>query len=372
MNIPPLFESIINTIHSSAWMLSVFWVVLITTLLNLVKSGLYRRLLIKAERTSTLWDDCFFQASHKPLSVMIWIFGLSFAADIIAVNVSEAFLSDAILTVKSILLVGVFLWFLTDFIGLVESAYVERSAGKKKRVDKTTIRAISQLFRITVTVSSGLIVLDTLGVPTSGVLAAGGLGGIAIGFAAKDILANILGGLLIFLDRPFVMGDWIRSPDREIEGIVEFIGWRTTHLRTFNKRLLIIPNGVFSLISIENGSRMTNRLIKTVVGVRYEDANKLEPMLDEMEKMLAEHEDIDASQTFFVKLTEFGPSSLNFLVQCCTKTTDKLEFQAVQQKILLKVLEIITKHGAECAFPTQTLHVADNSALSATLQALSD
>ena len=91
-------------------------------------------------------------------------------------------------------------------------------------LDLTTIEAIGRLIRITVLITSGLIILQTLGFSVSGVLAFGGLGGIAVGFAAKDLLSNFFGGLMIFLDRPFGVGDWIRSPDRDIEGPSSHLG----------------------------------------------------------------------------------------------------------------------------------------------------
>ena len=91
--------------------------------------------------------------------------------------------------------------------------------------------------------------MQTLGFSVSGVMAFGGIGGIAIGFAAKDLLANFFGALTIYLDRPFSEGDWIRSPDREIEGIVENIGWRLTVIRSFDKRPIYVPNSVFASIA---------------------------------------------------------------------------------------------------------------------------
>lgn len=94
-----------------------------------------------------------------------------------------------------------------------------------------------------------------LGFSLSGVLAFGGIGGIAVGFAAKDMLANFFGGLAIYLDRPFIVGEWIRSPDHEIEGTVEHIGWRQTRVRAFNKNPIYVPNSLFSTIVVETPTR---------------------------------------------------------------------------------------------------------------------
>jgi MscS family membrane protein len=356
-SIQQISNDLLQYYHQNAWMLHVFLVILSTGILNFVKNRIYLKWLNKISRGSHLWHHCFLETSQRPLSMMFWVIGLSFSAQIISVNTHHTLVSKFIITGKTVLLMIALIWFLINFIKHLEDALIKRSDETPDHLDKTTVRAISQLFRIAVIISSALILLDTFGVPTSGVMAAGGLGGIAVGFAAKDLLANIFGGLIIFLDRPFIIGEWIRSPEKNLEGVVEHIGWRTTQLRTFDKRVLTIPNGVFSMISIENPSRMSHRRIKTKVGIRYDDATKIKPMLTAMEKMLEDHDAIDSTMTCFVNLTEFGDSSLNFLIYCFTKTTNWVAFQAIQQDVFLRVIDIIDEFEAECAFPTSTLHV---------------
>ncbi|HKK16678.1 MAG TPA: mechanosensitive ion channel family protein, partial [Gammaproteobacteria bacterium] len=192
----------------------------------------------------------------------------------------------------------------------------------------------------------------------SGVLAFGGVGGIAVGFAARDLLANFFGGLMIYMDRPFSVGDWVRSPDREIEGTVEQIGWRLTIIRTFDKRPLYIPNSIFNTIALENPARMTNRRIFETVGIRYDDAGKMESIVSDVRKMLEQHEAIDHDKTLIVNFNEFAASSLNFFIYTFTKTTNWIEYHAIKQDVLLQVIHIIEEHGAECAFPTTTVHIA--------------
>src|SRR5690606_7863144 len=157
---------------------------------------------------------------------------------------------------------------------------------------ETTVRAIGKLLRATVIITAGLIVLQLFGYSISGVLAFGGIGGIAVGFAAKDLLANFFGGLMIYLDRPFAVGDWIRSPDREVEGTVEYIGWRLSRIRTFDQRPLYVPNSVFMNIAVQNPSRMTNRRIFENVGIRYEDGDKMAAIIDNVRTMLENHAEI--------------------------------------------------------------------------------
>ena len=199
------------------------------------------------------------------------------------------------------------------------------------------------------------MILQSVGVSISGLLAFGGIGGIAVGFAAKDLLANFFGGLSIYLDRPFTIGDWIRSPDKEIEGTVEEIGWRMTCIRTFDQRPLYVPNAIFSQISIQNPSRMRNRRIYETVGIRYDDAHSMEAIVADVRQMLEGHEAIDLNRTLIVNFVSFGASSLDFFVYAFTKTINWVEFHAIKQDVMLKILDIIDSHGAEVAFPTHTL-----------------
>jgi MscS family membrane protein len=230
---------------------------------------------------------------------------------------------------------------------------------KEKKIDKSTIEAISKLLRVSVSITTLLLILQNLGVSISAVLAFGGIGGIAIGFAAKDLLANFFGGLIIYLDRPFSVGDWIRSTDREIEGTVEFIGWRQTRIRTFDKRPLYVPNAVFNSITVENPSRMTSRRIYETFGIRYDDISQTKAIVEQVKQMLVEHPEIDANLTMIVNLNAFNDSSVDFFVYTFTKTTDWVKFHQIKQDVLLKIASVIESNNAEMAYPTQRLHLED-------------
>ena len=205
--------------------------------------------------------------------------------------------------------------------------------------------------------------MQTLGFSVSGVLAFGGMGGIAIGFAAKDLLANFFGAMTIYLDRPFSEGDWIRSPDREIEGIVENIGWRLTVIRSFDKRPIYVPNSVFASIAVENASRMSNRRIYESIGLRYADIKQMDAIVAAVTQMLRTHKEIDQTQTLIVNFTEFNASSVDFMVYTFTKTTDWVRFHEIKQDVLLQIADIIEQHDAEMAFPSRSLYVEDSAAI---------
>ena len=212
-------------------------------------------------------------------------------------------------------------------------------------------------------ITAALVLLQTLGFNISAILAFGGIGGIAVGFAAKDLLSNFFGGMMIYLDRPFAIGDWVRSPDKQIEGTVEKIGWRLTVIRTFDKRPLYVPNSVFASIAVENPSRMSHRRIYETIGIRYDDVDKLPAIVKEVKTMLLAHEEIDQEQTLIVNFNSFAASSLDFFVYTFTHTTNWIKYHEVKQDVLFRISEIITSHGAEIAYPTSTLHVPAPSQL---------
>ncbi len=338
------------------WIAQVFLLVLATVSINFIANYLLNKLRNKADKTSTAWDNALLASAQRPLSALIWLLGIAFAADI-AGQQSSATLFDLIAPARRIGIVAIAVWFLMRSIKEAEANYIRTQASQEGALDRTTLTAISNLGKLSVVITGILVGMQSMGYSISGVLAFGGIGGIAIGFAAKDMLANLFGSLIIFLDRPFQIGDWIRSPDREIEGTVEGIGWRMTVIRTFDKRPIYVPNSVFSTITIENPSRMTNRRIHETIGIRYADFNTMERITQEVKAMLVAHPEIDSSLTLMVNFNRFGASSLDFFIYTFTKTTVWVDFHEVKQDVLLKVGRIIEKNGAEIAFPTSTVHL---------------
>jgi MscS family membrane protein len=335
--------------------LEVFGVVLGTGLVHLLARLLVRRLARQLEKTRNLYDDALLDAAKKPLAVAIWVVGIGWAADL-AGGQAQAEIFDYVDEVREVAIIWVLVWFAVRFIRFVET-HLSDSAYRQQPVDPTTATAVGKLLRASVIITGVLMALQGMGFSISGVLAFGGIGGIAVGFAARDLLANFFGALMIFLDRPFSVGDWIRSPDREIEGTVEEIGWRLTCIRTFDQRPLYVPNSVFTSVTVENPSRMRNRRIYETLGVRYADVAVLPEIVGEVEAMLRNHPEIDQSRTLMVNFNAFGPSSLDFFVYTFTKTTVWAEYHAIKQDVLFRISKIIAAHGAEIAFPTQTLHL---------------
>ena len=345
------FKVLLDWINDPVVLL-VFGLVFITLLANFIARRVFDRLQKKTEETKNIWDDALVNSVRGPLTMLIWVLGIAWAAQIVS-RQTQTGIAELIAPARYVAVVALLALFTIRFIREVEKGLVIEGA------DITTVQAVGKLLRVSVIITAALTVLQTLGVSISGILAFGGIGGIAVGFAARDLLANFFGGLMLYLDRPFVVGEWIRSPDKTIEGTVESIGWRLTCIRTFDQRPLYIPNSMFSTLAIENPSRMYNRRIYEVIGVRYDDIAAVKTIVDGIREMLQSDADIESeSRSLMVNFVAFNASSLDIMVYAFTKTTNWAEYNNIKERILLAIYDIIDAQGAEIAFPTSTVHLA--------------
>lgn len=332
------------------WLVEVLLIIGMTLLTTLIWRIIGKRIIKLTERSHTHWDNILWDALNGPINWFILLLGVSMVADSVATRINSN-LGDYLPAIRQVLLELLMAWSAWRVTNSGEEEFIHR--GK----DATTVQAVGKLLKATIIVIILLTVFQTLGISISGLLAFGGVGGLVIGMAAKDLLANFFGALVVYLDKPFRVGDWIRSPDRQIEGTVERIGFRVTKIRTFDQRPLYVPNAVFTQISVENPSRMLSRRIHETIGIRYQDAAQLEQIVNQVKSMLEQHVDIDQTKTLMVNFTAFGASSLDFFIYTFTKTTNWVEYHRIKQEIMLSILSIIHKNGADCAFPTQTVHI---------------
>jgi len=352
------FIQMLEFFTRESWVVHAFIVVFGALIIDALQNRVLSRLHVELKKTGNYWDDAFVDALRAPLRAIIWLVGLYYALAIADFPRSQT-LVNALAPLRDLAVISVLTWFAVRLISRYEQSFQEQRRLLGQPVDPTTADAVAKLLRAAIVITALLVALQTLGYSISGVLAFGGVGGIAVGFAAKDLLANFFGGLMVYLDRPFSVGDWVRSPDRGIEGTVEQIGWRLSVIRTFDKRPLYIPNSLFTQIIVENPSRMSNRRIYETIGLRYSDAGRLEAVINDVRTMLQAHEEIDTSQTLIVNFNKFAPSSLGFFIYAFTRTTQWVRYHEVKQDVMLKLIKIIESHGAECAFPTSTVHLSD-------------
>ena len=200
-----------------------------------------------------------------------------------------------------------------------------------------------------------LMLVQNLGYSISGLLASLGIGGLAVALAAKDSLSNIFGSLMILLDRPFTLGDWVKVGD--MEGTIEEVGFRSTRIRTFAKTQITIPNSTLMNMSIDNFSRMPKRRIKMTVGITYATTPaKMRQAVADIKLMLRNHPAID-QDFFLVNFTDFGPSSLDIMVYCFTSSTVWNEYLDAREDVCLKIMETLENLGLEIAFPSRSVYL---------------
>ena len=337
------------------------WTIITLIIFSMVIGEFLQRLILsrlhkKAEETGHIWSQAALSALKNPLTIVIWVVGGSFAAKL-------TIQQEVLLKMCDMLgLIGIISALALFGLILVQALHDNVINSHQKRgdfIDLATANAIGRLIKVSILIIAFLLLLRIFGVSLTGVLAFGGVGGIAVGFAAKDILANFFGGLAIFLDRPFAVGDWIRSPDKNIEGVVEHIGWRLTRIRTFENRPLYVPNAIFTTISLENPSRMSHRRIRETIGLCYDDADKVVAIVADIREMLTEHPDVDRNKGVVAHFTAFSASSLDILINVHTQRTVGEDFRGVKEDILLKIHHIIRSHHAQIAFPTSTVYLPD-------------
>ncbi len=349
-------DSLLNLFDRDSLTLQVVVILGVTLAFSLATRGILAFLHKRLGDSELSWNGAFLNALAPPLRLMIWVVGIGLACETATAGLDTP-IAGAIVSARDLGAITALAWFVIRFINNVQQNLIHRKTEKGEEVDQFAVTSIGKLLRLVVFIIASLVAMQTLGLSIAGVLTFGGIGGIAVGFAAQGMLSNFFGGLMIYLDRPFFIGDWIRSPDRQIEGIVEKIGWRITLIRTLESRALYVPNSTFSTISIENITRMKNRRIYETIGIRYDDAVAMDDIVAQVKTYLESHEEIDSDQTLMVSFTTFAPSSLDFFIYCFTRTQNGKEYFRIKQEVMLAILKIIEDHNAECAFPTTTLHL---------------
>lgn len=342
--------------HLTPEILRLLLVVLATVTAHFFASRALNRAAALAAHTDNIWDDAFIAAARKPLPLLIWLGGLAFFLHLVHRQTGEQLL-EYLAPVRNIGFIVCIAWFLFKLIREIADNVLAKHLQTGAGADRTTVDGLGKIARIAVVVIAVLMMMQTLGFSISGVLAFGGVGGIAMGFAAKDLLANLFGGLMVHLDRPFNVGDKIRSPDKQIEGRVEHIGWRQTSLRASNMAMLYVPNSLFTSIIVENATRMSHKRIQETLGLRYQDLDKLDAISADIKAMLATHPAVDTAQDIIVAFNQFADSALNLTLLACTNTTVLAEYHCAKQDILLQCATIVARHGADFAYPTRTLRI---------------
>lgn len=362
-NIQQFFGSIIAylfALHSSFVLMKAIYMIIFTLIGYFVADVFFRKMYKRLNSEKRRAYKSFFGYTRRPVKALILLLGFTLALESVTPDAYEV----ANIIITDIRVIGV-IFILIRFMLRLISVYEDYLTGKSKRedskLDKMTVDAITKLLRVTLFVVASLVLMQSLGLGIGGLLALGGAGGIGISLAAKDLLSNFFGAIMIYADKPFRVGETIRSPDREIAGTVEAIGWRLTKIRTFDKRLLLVPNSAFNIVSIENFAKMSHRRIREIVRIRYADIAKVTKITAQIKQMLEKHEGIDHSQTTIVNIEQFGENGIDILIYTFTHTVAWAEFYEVKQDVLCEVEKVINKNGASIAIPVRNITVTNSS-----------
>ena len=250
---------------SAGRLLAAAGLLFLALLLKRVLAHLFTSLIFKAvKHTSSEVDEMLLKSLRKPGEFLVLVIGLAFIVEILQLPQQPTDLDRWAKDLIQVLLTFNIAWACYNLVTLL-AHWLSHWAGKtESTLDDQLIPFIRKSLRVFIVVMAVLMLVQNLGYSISGLLASLGIGGLAVALAAKDSLSNIFGSLMILLDRPFTLGDWVKVGD--LEGTIEEVGFRSTRIRTFAKTQITIPNSVLMNMSIDNFSRMPKRRIKMTVG----------------------------------------------------------------------------------------------------------
>ncbi len=247
------------------------------------------------------------------------------------------------------------------FFGLLwrwKTAYFKVLLSHEKVREKISLlELLSKLTTVLIGLLFLISLMEILHVPITAIYALSGIGGIAISFAASDVIKNLFGGIVIHINRYFTVGDWITSPNKNFQGVVLDTGWYLTTIRTKTGRPLYIPNGLLSDAMIENQAHTEHRRFDQNLSIKYDNFDRLKASLQKLRNLVETHPAVDKKKSIMVHFVEYGTSSLELSVICYTRSSTITDFRRDQEELLFQLGDLLKAQGLEFAYPTQTLYV---------------
>jgi small-conductance mechanosensitive channel len=343
-----------NTVYK--WLSAAGVALAVMLSLWLVKHVLVRRLGIIAARTVTRLDDVAVAALESTKMIVMTVMGLYAGSLMLA-------LPDGVrvIVTRSVITVGLVqgaIWGNAALRSWLAQYYENRATDPARA---TSAAAVGFIARMVLWVVILLMILDNLGVNITTLVASLGIGGIAVALAVQNILGDLFASLSIVLDKPFVIGDFI-IVDKYL-GTVEYVGLKTTRIRSLGGEQLIFSNADLLKSRLQNMTRLESRRAAFTVGVTYDTPPaKLRAIPGMLADIVKAQPGVRLDRSHF---TGVGPSSMNFEVVYFYDSPDYLAFMNVQQEIYLQMVERFDADGIEFAYPTQTLQVRGNGAAEA-------
>ena len=320
-----------------------------------VVGAVLARFIRASEKTRFRLDDVLLGALIKPAEWAMMVVGLFVALSILPIPEDPVDIKRFVNALIAGASVGLVIWFAVRLVDGLADIWTEKAAATDTRLDDQLVPIVRRSTKVFLILIGVVLVLQNMGYSVGSLLAGLGIGGVAVAMASKDTVANLFGSLVIFLDKPFQIGDWIEMGD--VEGTVEEVGLRTTRVRTFANSLITVPNLLFTTKTINNWSRMKKRRIKMSIGVTYSSTpDQVEKLVERIREIIHDDEKI-RNDFYLVNFDAFGPSSLDIFIYCFTVTTNWGEFLQVKQEFMIELMRAVQALGLSFAFPTQSVHV---------------
>lgn len=329
------------------WLVALLIAVAVAVILRLIVSLFVRRLGTIAQRTKTPWDDLFIHMLGRTKFLCLFILGVYAGSQFLILPGSARRVIDLVSIFALLLQGGV--WLNAAITFWVKEYRREEHAGDTGRA--TTMAAIGFVCRVAVWSIVLMLALDNLGVDVTALVAGLGVGGIAVALAIQNILGDLFAALAILLDKPFVVGDFLKVGDDV--GTVEVIGLKTTRLRSLSGEQIIFSNNDLLTSRVKNYGRMYERRIAFMIGVTYSTVReKLLKIPSILREAIEQQEQTRFDRSHF---KSFGASSMDFETVYYVLTSEYDVYMDTQQAINFHIHERFEQEGIEFAYPTQTV-----------------
>ena len=312
---------------------------------------LYKKYYYQFVKAHKIWYALLLKALHYPFTLFLWLIGVFILANLYGKYFFEV---DLLFTIRNLIRASFILmisWSFYIFIREVETVFLN-----KLKLDNITISNIYKLSTLCALIFTIFLILPILKVETAGLISIGVFSGLIVSITVGDIFADLFSGLVLAFAKPFSIGDRLYSLDGSIAGDVENIGWRLTLIRDLSVRPVYIPNKKLLSMPYINANKSNNRCILETLSVIYRDAKKIPLLSEKLNTMIKNHPDLDQNSLLnYAELSKFGDFSLDITLRAFTITVKTGEFERVQQKVLIEVLNIIEECGVDLAFPTRAI-----------------
>lgn len=341
----------LNFISHQMWIVEIAIFFMSLLILNYVLKKVFVNIREKARYEDNDWKFYLQNAVLVPFRFLFWILFFAFTLNVLGEKLEWRSLSNFVGPIRNVAITLVVTWLLFRWKNIFYQSVSYRQREGKLAVTSVSLDVLSKLFTVSVLFVSILVVMRCLGWDIVPLITFGGIGAAAIGFASKDVVANFFGGLMIYVTRPFSVGDVIEIPDKKRIGTVEEIGWYFTSIRDLHKKPMYVPNSVFSTDFLVNQSRMTHRRIDEIISIRYKDAAKIQDITDKVRGFLNTIPEIDTHLPLNIYIKKFGLYAIELEVQIYVLATRYEQFMVIQQRILLEIYHIIHNLDAQIAIP---------------------